>query len=612
MPELDIDNLSLAYGDVQLLDGVSLRIDAGERVGLLGRNGCGKSTLMKVIAGEVPPDSGEVGRRRGLVVARLAQEVPEELRGPVGDILRTPLDGSDAEAAADWQTSAQIERVASRLALDPAARMEDLSAGTKRRVLLARALAQEPDVLLLDEPTNHLDIETVAAVEDLLLRRQGALVFVTHDRAFLRRLATRILDLDRGVLRSYACDYETYLERKASDLEAEAEANAQFDKKLAQEEAWIRRGIKARRTRNEGRVRALQEMRRQRADRREVVGTVKARLTDADRSGRVVLRASDVAHSFGDHLVIEGFSTEIQRGDRVGILGPNGSGKTTLLRILLRDLAPTEGNVHHGVNLEVAHFDQLHSVLDETKTVQENVLPHGETLTVGGASRHIMGYLQDFLFTPDQIRGPIRELSGGERNRLQLARILARPCNLLVLDEPTNDLDLETLELLESLLVDYSGTLLLVSHDRDFIDNVVTSTIVFEGEARVHEYFGGYQDWLTQTQGKESSSDAATKSETKAKASAKAKSKGKPKTATPRRLSFKEKQELEALPRQLEELEAEKEELSTAMSSPDFFKQDGDTIARETTRLKDLEEKVAAAYERWETLEAIASGEVEG
>jgi len=565
----------------------------------------------------------------------------------------------DADATADWEAEARADRLVSLLRLDPDARVETRSAGMKRRVLLGQALARDPDVLLLDEPTNHLDIESIAHLEDALLRRKGALVFVTHDRAFLRRLATRVLDLDRGVLSSHACDYDTFLRRKDAALEAEAERAAQFDKKLAKEEAWIRKGIKARRTRNEGRVRRLQDLREQRRARRETAGSARAKVIEADRSGRVVIRADDVSYAYdsvegaasvsgtpgagtpgggavgagatgggavgdaggdaggqdGPRPIVRRFSTEIQRGDRVGILGPNGSGKTTLIRLLLGELEPRSGRVDRGTNVEVVRFDQLHATLDPSKTVQENVSPDSDMLTVGGQRRHVIGYLQDFLFTPGQIRGSIRELSGGERNRLQLACVLARPCNLLVLDEPTNDLDLETLEVLEGMLLDYEGTLLLVSHDREFLDRVVTSTLVFEGDGVVKEYAGGYSDWLLQREPPDgSTSTTGSKSPARSKSATGTNKKpsdvdrkGRDRRDRPRRLSYKEKQELEALPARLEELEAERDRLHEKMADPDFFKQGGEEIATATARLEALERDLAAAYERWEQLEAIAA-----
>ncbi len=603
MAELSLEEARLSFADRVLLDGVTLRIDRDERIGLLGRNGCGKTTLMKALAGEIELEAGELTRRQGVRVARLVQELPENLSGTVRDVVAAAADDTQDPSDPDHEQAARVERALSTLSLDGDHAVDALSTGNQRRVLLARALAADPDVLLLDEPTNHLDIDSIRALEDLLARRRGALLFVTHDRVFLQRLATRILDLDRGRLRSYACDYTTYLDRRAADLEAEAVHEAAFDKKLAQEEAWVRRGIKARRTRNEGRVRALEAMRRERADRPVRTGVVRAGVHEADRSGRVVLRADKAGFAYDDHNVFRGFSTEIQRGDRVGIVGANGSGKTTLLRVLLGELEPTEGQITHGTNLQIASFDQRHASLDPDKTVQENVLPHGEHLDLGGSRRHVMGYLQDFLFTPDQIRGSITQLSGGERNRLQLARLLARPCNVLVLDEPTNDLDLETLEILESWLADFDGTLLLVTHDRAFLDNTVTSTIVLPGDGTVSEQVGGTNAALAALY------ESSGKDSTKTKGSSGDGSKKKPRTKSKeRRLSFKEKKELDALPERIESLEESKNELVEAMSEPDFFKRAGDAITKDTARLEALDAELTEAYARWDELDAIASG----
>ena len=600
MAELGLNAVSFGYGGHPLLDGVDLQIERGERIGLLGRNGQGKSTLLKVLLGELELDAGEVSRRQGLRVAGMQQEVPRVFKGSVQEQLESAL--SHAELSAGWEAGKRIEQAISELGLESEAPVADLSAGMKRRVLLARALVMDPDVLVLDEPTNHLDIEAILRLEDRLLRRDGSLVFVTHDRAFLRRVGTRILDLDRGKLRSYDCDYATYLVRKEAVLEAEAKEEAAFDKKLAKEEAWIRRGIRARRTRNMGRVRALESMRKERGQRQERVGQVKAGLQSAERTGRVVMRAKNVSFAYGDKQVVRDFSTEIQIGDRVGLIGPNGVGKTTLLRLLFGDLEPDSGVVEHGTRLEVARFDQLHSVLDEQKSVMENVCADGDMITVGGKPRHVLGYLQDFLFSPEQARGPLWQLSGGERNRVQLARILARPCNVLVLDEPTNDLDLETLELLEDLLVEYSGTILLVSHDREFVENVVTSNLVFEGEGRIVEYVGGDESWkeLARSRARKERQDGGAKARPASPARA-----AKPKR--PRRLSYKEQKELEALPARIEALEAQQRELHARMGQADFFKRPGAEIAEATAALAALEAELGEAYVRWESLETIAS-----
>ena len=607
MALISLKDIRHAFTGPVLLDGIDLQIEPGERIGLVGRNGCGKSTLLRIIQGEIVPDDGEIARRREVRIAGLAQEVPDSLAGTIDDGLRAALRGSDVE---DWEVEQRIDQVSKLLLLDGTAAADSLSAGTARRLLLGQALVAEPDVLVLDEPTNHLDIEAIDRLEEDLLRREGALIFVTHDRRFLARLATRILDLDRGVLRSYSCDYEKYLERKEHDIEAEAEQSKQFDKKLAQEEVWIRRGLKARRKRNQGRVRALEGLRDERRARRDVVGSVRAQVQEAEKTGRVVMKVRDLGHSFDDTPVFDGLTTTIMRGDRIGIIGPNGCGKSTLICLLLDELEPTTGSIEYGTNLEIARFDQLHDVLDDSKTVQDNVGDGSDKIVVNGQSRHVIGYLQDFLFTPEQVRGPITKLSGGERNRLQLARILSRPCNVLVLDEPTNDLDLETLEILEDLLVDFAGTLLLVSHDRAFIDNAVTSTLVFEGEGQVKEYFGGYADWVRQRSqsgdgsGNTSNDDAKS---TKKGGTGKDK-KSRPKKDKPRKLTFKEQGELEALPARLEELEEKKDAIVTAMSDPAFFKQPGDVIAAETEKLDVVERELTETYERWELLEGIAEG----
>ncbi|MCP5058362.1 MAG: ATP-binding cassette domain-containing protein [bacterium] len=594
MAELVCRKVSVSFGGPVLLDGIDLAIEEGQRVGLLGRNGCGKSTLLRILGGALVPDEGELSLRRGVRVAGLEQEVPRAMEGTVTTQLESALaSGPPLEA---WEAESRIQQVVTQLGLQGDAAVAAMSAGSKRRVMLARALVMNPDVLLLDEPTNHLDVEAIRGLEEFLQRRAGALVFVTHDRTFLQSLATRIVDLDRGVLRSYDCDYETYLERRDARLEAELNANAQFDKLLAREETWVRRGLKARRTRNMGRVRALEEMRKQRAGRREEVGRVRAQVQEAERSGKVVIRAEELHHGYQGQALFDGFSCEIQRGDRIGILGPNGCGKTTLLQILLKELEPDEGSVLHGTKFAVARFDQLHSVLDETKTVQENVCDDGEIVTVGGKAQHVMGYLGAFLFTPEQVRGPITRLSGGERSRLQLARLLARPCNVLVLDEPTNDLDLETLELLEELLLEFQGTLLLVSHDRAFLDNVVTSTFVFEGNGELNEYVGGYRDWLRMTASRE------TPQEVK-QAPAKVRSE----TTRSRKLSYKEKTELEAMPSRIETFETEKRAIEEKMADPSFYKSEGEAIAQSTTRLQELVDLLEHAYARWEELEAIGT-----
>ncbi|QDU66065.1 ATP-binding cassette domain-containing protein [Engelhardtia mirabilis] len=594
MAELGFQDLTFSRGGAPLLDGTALHIEKGERLGLLGRNGSGKSTLMALLAGELVPDEGQIVRRPGLVVARLAQEVPKTLRGTVSELLHEAL--ADVEVAGDWEAEQRIGDVTAKLGLVADEKVADMSAGSKRRVLLARALVMEPDVLLLDEPTNHLDIEAIRGLEELLLRRGGSALFVTHDRTFLQRVATSIVDLDRGALRRYDCDYQTYLERKESELEAERGQRAEFDKKLAKEEAWLRQGIKARRTRNMGRVRSLLKLREERAERRKEAGRVKVALTEADRTGQVVMRADGLTMDFGAGPVVNEFSIEIQRGDRIGLVGPNGCGKTTLVQLLLKELSPTAGAVQHGTNFQVARFDQLHSTLDDSLTIQENVCGDGDTVFVGGGARNVMGYLMDFLFTREQIRGSIKHLSGGERNRVQLAKLLARPCNVLVLDEPTNDLDLETLEILEELLAEFQGTLLLVSHDRAFLDNVVTSTLVFEGRGRFREYVGGYEEY------RRASERAAAPKAKKAKPA-----KQEPKAAKPRKLTYGERLELEKLPERLEALEAEKSTLEKSMGDPDFYRRPGEEISAATDKLKSMEVELARVYARWEELEALAS-----
>ncbi|QDU83860.1 ABC transporter ATP-binding protein uup [Planctomycetes bacterium Pla163] len=629
MAELGLENVHLSFTGAPLLSGVDLQIHTGERIGLVGRNGTGKSTLLKVLAGVLQPDEGRVVRRPDLVTSALVQDVPSDLVGTVESVLRAAL--ADLELDGDWEIDARVERALSELDLPAGEEVSTLSAGRKRRVLLAAALIREPDVLLLDEPTNHLDVAAIEALEDALPWRAGALVFITHDRRFLDRLATRIVDLDRGVLTSYDCNLSTYLDRKAALLESEARANAVFDKKLAQEEAWVRAGVKARRTRNMGRVRALQAMRSERAERRSEVGRVEARVQTAARTGQKVITAKGLTHAFDGAPLVENLDLELMRGDRVGIVGPNGCGKTTLLRLLLEELRPDAGTVHAGTNLEVARFDQLHGTLNPKLTVQENVVGDGEFVTIDGRQRHVLGYLQDFLFTPDQARGPITRLSGGERNRLQLAQLLARPCNLLILDEPTNDLDVETMELLEELLVSFAGTLLVVSHDRAFLDNVVTSLLVFDGPRGVREVVGGYEDWerlhtaeeARRAEGRATKKPAAAKPASAApRPSAKApvapaastatSNSARPQAKTPAKatptlpkLTFTQKHELEALPATIETLETDRDALVARMSDPDFYRTPPAQLAAVRAEHEDLEARLAAAYARWEYLESL-------
>ncbi len=628
MALITLRNIHLGFGGPALLDGLDLSIGKGERVCLLGRNGAGKSTLMKLIAGEVEADDGECVRRQGVHITRLTQEVPADLSGSVFDVvasglgevgelvrryhqLSVGLESAEGdvsqqlqrlsqvqqqlEAANGWQTEQQVERVISRLSLDADEPFSALSGGLKRRVLLARALVQGPDLLLLDEPTNHLDIEAIDWLEGFLLDYPGALLFVTHDRMFLRRLATRIIELDRGRITDWPGDYDNFLRRKEELLNAEAMANDRFDKKLAQEEVWIRQGIKARRTRNEGRVRALQAMREECARRRQQTGQVRMSLQDGERSGKLVVEAVDLDYAWDGRPVIKGFSTTIMRGDRIGIIGPNGSGKTTLLNLLLGRLQPDAGEVRLGTRLEVAYFDQMRAALDEERTVMDNVADGSDKVEVNGQSRHVISYLQDFLFSPDRVRQPVKALSGGERNRLLLARLFTRPANVLVMDEPTNDLDMETLELLEELLLQYQGTLLLVSHDRVFLDNVVTSTLVFEGEGRIGEYVGGYGDWLRQRKPDEAAAVRVKRDE-----SPKTKQKSRA-----RKLSYKDQRELDALPLRIEQLEAEVEQAQAALADPALYQDGGESVIGLKRALEAVSAELEAAYERWETLEAM-------
>lgn len=607
MAELELKNATLSFGRGALLDEANLALEPGERVGLLGRNGAGKTTLMRVLMGEQELDEGAVVRRPELSVERLDQSVPGGDVGDVEALLRAHLAKQDLE---EWEVEVRTTRELERFGLDPSAKFDALSAGMKRRALLACSLAAEPDLLLLDEPTNHLELEAIAELEEHLKHWRGTLLFVTHDRAFLKAVATRIVDLDRGKLASYRCDYPTFLERKAADLEAEAKQNAEFDKKLAQEETWIRQGIKARRTRNQGRVRALKELRKERAGRRELVGRAKAQVQEADRSGRLVLRATGVDFAWNaDTQIAKGLDLEIQRGDRVGIVGPNGAGKSTLLSLLLGELEPNSGEMRQGTQLEIARFDQLHGTLDERRTVAENVCGDGDTVFVDGKPKNIFSYLSDFLFTADQARGPITKLSGGERNRLQLAATLAKPCNLLVLDEPTNDLDLETLELLEDLLGGFAGTLLLVSHDRAFLENVVTSVLARnprpDGSLTPWtEYFGGYDDWQRMV-ARDREAAAAAESKPTSKQPKQDKQTAKKSQPKARKLSFTEKHELEQLPDAIDELETKKAALLERMSEPEYYKLPTDQQNNEREQLETLETNILTALERWEKLAAL-------
>ena len=619
--------MTVSFGGPLLLNGSSLQIEPGERIGLLGRNGSGKSTLIKLLHGDLPPDAGEIVRDKNVRVSVLPQEVPD-LPGSVYDVVASggkhQLDllktyhaltrklheggGEDVlkkleqvqlrlETTGAWQFHQQVEAVISRVGLDENAEFALLSAGLKRRVLLARALACDPDILLLDEPTNHLDIDSILWLEDFLRTFSKTLLFVTHDRTFLQKIATRIVEIDRGKLFSFSCDYKTYLERREALLEAEESQWRTFDKKLAKEETWIRQGVKARRTRNEGRVRALLAMREERARRRQREGSVKLSVSRSSSSGKLVVEAENVSFAYGDKKIIHRFSTRILRGDRIGIIGPNGSGKTTLLRLLLGEILPLAGSIRLGANIAVASFDQLRLQFDEAKSIRDNVAEGNDTVFVNDVPRHVVGYLQDFLFPPAQISAPVASLSGGEKNRLLLAKLFCKPSNVLVLDEPTNDLDAETLELLEERLSEYAGTIFLVSHDRTFLNNVVTSTLVFEGEGRLEEYVGGYDDWQSQSAGRHQPSPAKEE---------KVKKEKQPKEKT--KLSYKEVRELETLPQHIETWEREKADLIASLNSPDLYKPaNAARAAALNADLAALEGKLSEGYSRWEELENLAS-----
>ncbi|PJJ99018.1 ABC transporter ATP-binding protein [Lysobacteraceae bacterium NML91-0213] len=627
MPLISLNGVDVGVGGPPLLERADLSIEPGERIALIGRNGAGKSTLLRVLAGEIEPEDGQIRRQDNLRVARLEQEVPAGAGGSVFDVVAAGMGEEGAllaeyhrlahaetfnadafaavqariEAAGAWEVDRRVEDTLLRLSLDGDAAFSALSGGLKRRVLLARALVSAPDLLLLDEPTNHLDIAAIDWLEQFLLEWRGALVFVTHDRRFLRALATRIVEIDRGRVTSWPGDWANYQRRREERLNAEAQENARFDKLLAQEEAWIRQGIKARRTRDEGRVRRLKAMRNERAARREQTGNVRMQASQGGASGRKVVEARDVSFAFANGTpLLSGFSTTILRGDRIGLVGPNGSGKTTLLRLLLGQLQPQQGEIRIGTQLDVAYFDQYRSTLREDWNALENVAEGREFVEINGARKHAIGYLQDFLFTPERARAPITRLSGGERNRLLLAKLFAQPANLLVMDEPTNDLDVETLELLEELLMDYSGTLLLVSHDRDFLDNVVTSTLVMEGEGRVGEYVGGYSDWLRQRAVAQAGARPAPAKGVDASASTAPPAKQAP---LRRKLGFREARELEELPARIEALEARQAAMTAEMGDPAFFQRDGAAIAAHGDALARVQAELEEAYRRWGELE---------
>jgi ABC transport system ATP-binding/permease protein len=621
MPLLTLQSLDFSIGGPLLLEQVDLAVERGERICVVGRNGAGKSTLLRLIAGELQPDDGRIVRESGLRVARMTQEVDASLSGSVFDIVaggagelgavlaeyhhvahaaQIDTDRMQAlheliDAAQGWTLDQRVEQVLQRLDLPADVEFTTLSGGLKRRVVLARALVEAPDILLLDEPTNHLDIPSISWLEGFLRDFPGAIIFVTHDRAFLQALATRIVEIDRGALTSWPGDYANYLRRRDERLHAEAQAAALFDRRLAEEERWIRQGIKARRTRNEGRVRALKAMRNERAARREQLGTVRLGVAEAASSGKRVIRIEHLNYAIDGRPLVRDFSTVILRGDRIGLIGPNGAGKTTLIRLMLGELAPDSGSVEHGSQLQVAYFDQHRSQLREDWSALENVAEGQEFIEIDGRRVHALGYLQDFLFTPERARAPITRLSGGERNRLLLARLFARPSNLLVLDEPTNDLDIETLELLEEQVGTYSGTVILVSHDRAFLDAVVTSTIVLEGDGVVAEYVGGYSDWERQR-------DRVTAAAVEPQAARPA-APTPPPAAPRRKLGYKEQRELDQLPARIETLESEIASLTAAMSQPEFFRQDSASINAANARVAELQAELQAVYARWEALE---------
>ncbi|MDE0746150.1 MAG: ATP-binding cassette domain-containing protein [Porticoccaceae bacterium] len=622
MPLITLQDVFLSYGQPPLIDHINLVIEPGERVCLIGRNGAGKSTLLKIITGQVVADEGLIKRASGVKIAQLEQSVPHDTQGNVFDVIADGLGAegkliqqfhhltqqlshdsspkifnelekcqAEIERIDGWDINQRVESIITKMDLDPEVDIASLSGGYKRRVLLARALVCNPDLLLLDEPTNHLDIEAIQWVEQFLLKWEGSLLFISHDRRFMDNLANRFIEIDRGKLAEFNCDYSTYLIRKEENLEIEDRQNALFDKRLSQEEIWIRQGIKARRTRNEGRVRSLEAMRNEYAERRKRLGTAKMDIQQADKSGKIVAEATNISFSFDQDEVVKDFSTLIQRGDKVGFIGKNGVGKTTLIKLLLGELTPKKGTIKVGTNLNVAYFDQYRSALDEDKTVQDNVSGGRDMLEIGGKSRHVISYLQDFLFAPDRCRQPVKALSGGERNRLLLAKLFTAPSNILVLDEPTNDLDIDTLDLLEELLIDYKGTVILVSHDRAFLNNVVTSTLVFEGDGTINQYVGGYDDWLRQRKAIEQPKSSAG-------------IKTKPKSVqVDKKLSYKDQRELDELPKKIELLETQIQGISIEMSESAFYRSAKVKIQKAETQLADWQTQLSKCYKRWEQLE---------
>ena len=622
MPLVTLQDVFLSYGQPPLIDHLDLVIEPNERVCLIGRNGAGKSTLMKIITGQVTPDEGSIKRASGVKVAQLEQSVPHDTSGTVFDVIAQGMGAEgelvktfhhliqqlnvdpspkvmnayeECQAELDrvngWDINSRVEAIITKMELDPDVDISSLSGGYKRRVLLARALVCDPDLLLLDEPTNHLDIEAIQWVEQFLLKWEGSLLFISHDRRFMDNLANRFIEIDRGKLQDYNCDYSTYLVRKEENLEIEDRQNALFDKRLSQEEVWIRQGIKARRTRNEGRVRALESMRREHADRRKQLGTARMDIQAAEKSGKIVAEADNVSFAFDNgKQVVKNFSTLIQRGDKVGFIGRNGVGKTTLIKLLLGELTPQQGSIKTGTNLNIAYFDQYRSALDEEKTVQDNVSGGRDMLEIGGKQRHVISYLQDFLFAPERCRQPVKALSGGERNRLLLAKLFTQPSNILVLDEPTNDLDIDTLDLLEELLIDYKGTVILVSHDRAFLNNVVTSTLVFDGSGTIEQYIGGYDDWLRQRKTEKATKVAAPKAQAKS-------------ATTSKKLSYNDQRELDGLPAEIEKMEIQIAATSELISKPGFYQGDRPSIEAVENQLAAEQKQLAECYARWELLE---------
>jgi ATP-binding cassette subfamily F protein uup len=622
MPLITLQDIFLSYGQPPLIDHLNLVVEPNERVCLIGRNGAGKSTLLKILTGQIVPDEGSIKRSSGVTVAQLEQSVPHDAQGTVFDVIAQGLGAegeliktfhhliqqlndnpspkvmndyeecqAELERVNGWDINQRVESIITKMDLNPDVDISSLSGGYKRRVLLARALVCNPDLLLLDEPTNHLDIEAIQWVEQFLLKWEGSLLFISHDRRFMDNLANRFIEIDRGKLQDYNCDYSTYLVRKEENLEIEERQNALFDKRLSQEEVWIRQGIKARRTRNEGRVRALESMRSEYEARRKQLGTARMDIHQAEKSGKIVAEATDVTFAFGDgEVVVKNFSTLIQRGDKVGFIGRNGVGKTTLIKLLLGELTAQQGTIKTGTNLNVAYFDQYRSALDEDKTVQDNVSGGRDMLEIAGKSRHVISYLQDFLFAPERCRQPVKALSGGERNRLLLAKLFTQPSNVLVLDEPTNDLDIDTLDLLEELLINYKGTVILVSHDRAFLNNVVTSTLVFDGSGTIEQYVGGYDDWLRQRKTEQTAKVATPKVQSK--------------SSTPSiKLSYKDQRELDSLPAEIEGLEVSISEISGQISEPGFYQTDRAAIEVVEGRLANAQKQLAESYARWELLE---------